>query len=72
MQMAYLNYLRNGLPSSAAGIQIDDKWSKYQPYKQNADQRIAEYKQWMTDLKPQLNAQQGWGTLGMYPLSTGW
>jgi len=66
MNIASLNYLRNGLPSQAGGVSIDDKLSKYQPYAQEAKMRIQEFKDWMKMIKPQLNADQAWGRLGTW------
>jgi len=57
-------YLRNHLAYQAGGVAIDDK-NKFKEYRQDADTRLATYKQWMAQIKPQLNAGQAWGTTGI-------
>lgn len=69
MGIAGLNYLRNMLAYQAGGISIDDKKLKAQAYQQEADKRKAEFKEWMMQIKPQLNAYQAFGRVGFAPRS---
>ena len=62
------NYLRNALNYSAGGVTIDDKMIKYKSYREDSVRRIEQYKQWVTQVKRQLNANQAYGRLGSYGL----
>jgi hypothetical protein len=68
MDIAAQNYLRNHLTYQAGGVEIDDKRHKYQYYTQESQRRLQSFKEWMTQIKPQLNATQAWSRLGYYRL----
>jgi len=63
-------YSRNHLAYQAGGVSIDDR-NKYNEYKQDSEARIQRYREWMTMIKPQLNAGQAWSRLGYYDLPAG-
>ena len=60
--------MRNHLTYQAGGVTIDDKRHKVEWYRQESQRRLGEFKQWMAQIKPQLNAGQAWSRLGYYRL----
>lgn len=60
LQIAAANLRRNALPSSAGGLQVDDKGPKANIYEQIAMQKLQSYAQWVDAKKIELNIDGGY------------
>ena len=60
-------YERNHLQYQAGGVTIDDR-NKWQSYRKDGQFRLQQYKDWLKDVKVQLNMQGGWGRSGYFRL----
>ena len=60
-------YERNHLQYQAGGVTIDDR-NKWQSYRKDGQFRLQQYKDWLKDVKVQLNMMGGWGRTGYFRL----
>jgi len=70
LSIAGLNYERNRLRYTAAGLSIDDK-DKSQSYLQASDRFRGEYRAWVTEKKRSLNMSQAFGSTSLRSFSNG-